>query len=818
MKRFFLLLALTLCFLPANAQYGRRQGPETAQNSDFAAFEAQSRTLFNFDWKFRLGACEGAQDPALDDSSWRQLDLPHDFRFELPWDGTLRSSANDFKPSCEGWYRKEFRADSCWKGKKVYLDFDGIMYVSDVYVNGHKVGSGEYGYIGYAPEISRYLDYDKPNVVAVYASTGAAVKSSRWYTGAGIFRDVYLVVKNPTHVVRDGVFITTPQVSPSRATIAVQVELEGHFGHDIDLKARFISPEGLVVGESRTHSDKISKAVAIEVPLPEVALANPALWSLESPSLYEAEVEVWADGLLVDRVRENFGIRKIEFTKEQGFLLNGEKIFLKGVANHHDMGALGAAAFDTGIERLFRTLKEFGYNSVRCSHNPYSRSFTRIADRMGILIVDELIDKWADDIFWGGRLPFSDYWPKMIPAWVKRDRNCPSVILWSLGNELQVRENMCGYPTGDWGVTTYRIFDVMVKRYDPTRVTTVALSPGKAGGLVFWDKEADLVKEPPELSAATEIASFNYYWRFYRQFLECNPDLIIYQSEATVREFLSPYFGMDLDKMVGIAYWGAVEYWGESNGWPKKGWDHSFFSHTLEPYPQAWLIKSGFCPEEPIVRIGVVDGAPEAEEWNDIIVGNQRYTSSWNHEKGSSQAVAVFSNADEVELIVNGRSLGRKPNNETEVGRPNVVLWDNVSYVPGKVEAVGYKNGKLWARHQIETAGKAVKLQVVPETPDSWQADGLDLQYLKVYAVDRKGRVVPDFDESLSFSLEGPATFVALDNGDHYTDELFYNVTTKKMKGGFMQLILRSKRDEAGAVRVKLTTPSLKTTVNLVTK
>ena len=176
---------------------------------------------------------------------------------------------------------------------------------------------------------------------------------------------------------------------------------------------------------------------------------------------------------------------------------------------------------------------------------------------------------------------------------------------------------------------------VMVKRYDPTRATTVAMSPGKAGGFVFWDKEADLVKAPPELSGATEVASFNYYWRFYKEFLECNPDLIIYQSEATVRELLGPYFGMDREKMVGIAYWGAMEYWGESNGWPKKGWNYSFFSHTLEPYPQAWLIKSGFEPEEPIVRIGVVDGGAEIEEWNDNLVGKQSYTSSWNFPEGS---------------------------------------------------------------------------------------------------------------------------------------------------------------------------------------
>lgn len=812
------IAALLLAVPSASAQYGRNAGPQAKPNAAFESFASQSRMLFNFDWKFRLGACEGAEDPALDDSAWRVLDLPHDFRFELPWDGTLKTSANDFKPACEGWYRKSFDADTLWRGKEVYLDFDGIMYISDVYVNGRKVGSGEYGYVGYEAEISGLLNYDKPNVVAVYAATGLTVKPSRWYTGAGIFRDVYLEVKNPTHIVRNGVYITTPEVSREAASVAVQVELTGFRGRDdIVLRTSFFAPDGTPAGKVEKHCDILSKAYSVEVQLPEAGIPQPRLWSPDAPSLYEAEVELWADGMLVDSVRESFGIRKIEFNKEHGFLINGEKLFLKGVANHHDMGALGAAAFDSGIERYFRTLKEFGYNSVRCSHNPYSRSFTRIADRMGILIVDELVDKWANDIFWGGRRPFTDCWPDMIIEWVKRDRNCPSVIMWSLGNELQVRENMTGYKTHDWGITTYRMMDVLVKRFDATRPTTVALSPGKAGGIVFWDPEAPLTMEPPELASATEVASFNYYWRFYQDFLKLKPNLIIYQSEATVRELLGPYMAMDRDKMVGIAYWGAMEYWGESNGWPKKGWNYSFFSHTLEPYPQAWLIKSGFNPEEPIVRIGVVDGGAEIEEWNDVMVGKQSYAAHWNFPAGSKQKVAVFSNGDEVELFVNGRSLGRRPNVSEDICQTNVVVYQDVPYGKGgSVEAVSYRSGKAVARHRVETAGKAVKLKVEPEAPGEWKADGLDLQYLKVYAVDRKGRVVPGFDEPLTLLLDGAASFIALDNGDHYTDELFYNVTTKRMRGGFMQVILRSTR-EPGRVSVSISTPSLKQNLELQT-
>ena len=776
---------------------------------------AQEGTLFNFDWKFRPGAQENAASPSLDDSSWRGVDLPHDFQFEQPWDPEA-SRRRGFKPSCEGWYRKRFDASGEWKGKKVYLDFDGIMYVSDVYINGEKVASGEYGYVGYDADISDHLNYDKPNVVAVYASTGHEL-SSRWYTGGGIFRDVYLKVKNPTHIVRHGIFVHTPEVSREKASVAIQVEVEGYRGHDVSIRATVVSPDGEALGTAEAECSKLTKVSCLEVPLPTVEITRPRLWSPDSPSLYGLDVEVWADGTLSDKASESFGIRKVEFSKEQGFLLNGEKLFLKGVANHHDLGALGAASYDTAIERLFMTLKQFGFNSVRCSHSPYSREFTRIADRMGILVVDELIDKWStDSMFWGGRIPFSDYWYRMIPEWIKRDRNCPSVILWSLGNELQYTERFIGFPTGDWGVTGYRMMDVLVKRYDPTRKTTVAMFPSRSGGISYKDPEADWNTNPPELATVTDVASFNYQWTLYPEFLKHAPNMIIYQSEATTRELLMPYFGMDREKMVGLAWWGAVEYWGESDGWPKKGWNYSYFSHTLEPYPQAWLIKSALEPSQPVVRVAVpVDGKAE-QMWNDILVGRQNYVSHWNFPAGSRHNVAVFTNAEEAELFLNGKSLGRKPNDNSAPEMRNVIVWQDVPYGKGgSLEAVGYNAGKAAARHKVETAGKAVRLKVEAESSQGWKGDGMGLRYLKVRAVDKKGRVVPGFDEALSVSVEGAATLLALDNGDHYTDELFHGVDCKHMKDGFMLVILRSIRGQEGPVKVKLFSPSLKTTVDL---
>ena len=817
MKKLFIGALLLSLSLGAFAQYQREGEAQAASNAPWEQIASQRRQLFNFDWKFRLGQVAGAADPALDDSAWRSLDLPHDFQFEQPWDKDVQSSSRAFNPMCEGWYRKHFTADPSWQGRQVCLEFDGIMYVSDVYVNGKKVASGEYGYLGYEVEIGKYLKYDRPNVVAVYASTGPW-NASRWYTGAGIFRDVYLEVRNATSIARHGIYVTTPEVSAARSTVALQVEVDGYQNHDASIRARILAPDGSVVGTTQAGFPEHTLRTRVEVPMPEVTVARPQLWSPDSPSLYTAEVEIWADGMLVDKASEHFGIRKLEFTQERGFLLNGEKIFLRGVANHHDLGALGAASFDTGIERLMLQLKSFGFNVIRCSHNPYSEQFTKIADRVGMLIVDELIDKWSDREYWGGREPFSAYWYKIIPEWIKRDRNSPSVILWSLGNELQNRDAWAGFPTEDWGVTTYRIFDTLVKRYDATRKTTVAMFPARAGGIYRDRPEYNTYLVPPELACVTEVASFNYRWNAYQAYLEHAPHLIIFQSEATTRELLGPYYGMDRDKMVGLAYWGAVEYWGESDGWPKKGWNYSYFSHTLEPYPQAWLMKSAFIPEEPVVRVAVAEGSEALKDWNDIIVGQQTYTSTWNFPAGSKQQVAVFSNAEQVELFVNGRSLGRKANDNTEPGTQHIVTWKDVPYGRGgSLEAVGYNAGREIARHRIETAGKAVALRVEAETPDSWEADGMDLQYLKVYAVDRKGRRVPDFSENVTVSVEGAASLLTLDDGDHYTELLSYGVDTKAMRGGFLQVILRSKR-EPGTVTVNLSSPSLKKSLSLQTR
>ena len=820
-----ILITLLSMLIPSSvimAQYQNVQEKASLVNVPLEKFVSQQKTLFNFDWKFQLVTEENKGTnfaaPALDDSSWRILDLPHDFQFEQPWT-KAGGGARGFKPMCEGWYRKSFQADPLWKGKRVVMDFGGIIYLGDVYLNGHKIASTDYGYVGIEADLTPYLHFEKENIVAVYASTGPK-KGSRWYTGGGLFRDVYLQVQNPTHIARHGIYITTPEVASDKAIVAVQVEVDGWQKHDVLVRTTVRNPEGKVVGSAHNTMPKHTHQTCTELKLPAITLKTPQLWSCNTPQLYSADVVVVADGMVVDSITEQFGIRKLEFSPEFGFKLNGEKIFLQGNANHHDLGALGAASYDRAIERMMLQLKAFGYNTIRCSHNPYSDSFARIADRVGMLIVDELTDKWSDNDYWGGRRPFTQIWSDLIIEWIKRDRNRPSIILWSLGNELQIREGWAGFKgINDWGITTYRIFNQLVKRFDDSRLTTVAMFPARAGAITRHDKDFDSYLVPPELACATEIASFNYQSDKYAAYLQHKPDLILFQSEAETNKLLEPFYNMDKKRTVGIAYWGSAEYWGESNQWPKKGWNYSFFDHTMHPYPQAYLIKSAFMPDVPEVHIGVVDAAgAESVSWNDVIVGRMTLNERSNYEPGSKQSLFTYTNAHSVELLVNGKSIGTQLNDTTKINLRNMIYWKDVPYSNGgSLEAIARdKNGNEVARHRIESAGKAVALKIEAETPTDWKADGMDLQYINVTAVDKKGRPVWTYNEPLTLQIEGSARLVALDNSDHYTSDLFNGITTKRMHQGRMQIILCSNR-ETGEVKLNVTSASLKGTLRLKT-
>ncbi|MCR5828388.1 MAG: DUF4982 domain-containing protein [Bacteroidales bacterium] len=742
------------------------------------ATAAYSREVIDIrKWDFRLDA----------EKTWRSVTIPHDFQMELPWEEEA-GGARGFKRMETGWYRTTFVAGKDWEGECVLLDFEGVGMQADIWVNGQQAGEIDYGYIGGCFDIRALLKYGSENEILVKTFTGEA-EGSRWYTGGGLFRPVHLIVKSPISIAEKGIYITTPMISEQRAEVNLQITMDGYRASvvPVDATVEIFDPDGKLVAETSHAAPMRNNLMHVEFNIYPIFVENPKLWSCEEPWLYTAKVTLRNGTRELDCVSEHFGFRTIEFGQPYGFKLNGKKVFLKGIANHHDLGALGAAVYDGALERMIIRLKEFGFNHIRTSHNPYSKSLLDLADKYGILVVDELYDKWMTQPgqWWIGRYPFTASWFNHEREWIKRDRNHPCVIAWSLGNETQNEERRTGFPeTSDWGVTTWRVMKTFGQRYDDTRPYTAAMHPTRRGGIYKNDDRFDVEVYAPELACATDFASFNYRHMNYRQYLEHDPYLNIYQSEATTSELAVPFFNMDYDQMIGLAYWGAIEYWGESDGWPKKGWNYSFFNSALEPYPQAYLIKSAF-DDTPLVHIAVVDGTKSQIEWNDVLSGKTPMSESWNREKGSLQQIYTFTNADEVELFVNGKSLGRQSNDRSSIERRNVIFWKDVPYGNGgSVVAVARTAGREVARHRIETTGKAVALKAVRENLDG------ELEYVRVYAVDSKGRNVRDSQAEVLFSLEGGAQIVAVDNQDHYTDELF-DVNPKAMHNGFVMAIVR---------------------------
>ena len=772
----------------------RQVTAEAADSKAEAVAPGRSVQSLDRGWKFRWGKSAGVEKDSFDASAWKTVDLPHDAQFEQPW--TKGSGARGFKPMGECWYRNSFKTDGAWAGRRVFLDFGGILCVGDVFVNGRKVHATDYGYLGFEVDVTKALrPVGEDNVVAVWAGTGKT-GGSRWYTGAGLYRTARIVVKPEVSVARHGLFVRTPEVSDEQATVAVTVELDGFRGKGnqskLVVKTTLADAEGKTVAANEVRAPW-SKLRHQEVAVPALEIAKPRRWDVDSPYLYTATVALELDGVEIDRVSTRFGVRTLEFDAAFGFRLNGKKVFLKGMSNHHDMGPVGAAAFPSAIRRQFETMKRFGYNAIRCSHNPYSEEFYALADEIGLLVVDELIDKWSDKDYWFGRRPFTSLWPSLITEWVKRDRNHASVVAWSLGNEFQMSEHLCGYDGfGDWGVTMYRIMRPAVLRWDPTRALTVAMFPARAGAVGRRDPGFNDNPRAPELSLVTDFGSFNYQWPAYASYVKNAPGLNVFQSEATVRELLAPYLGMDRAHSVGCSYWGAIEYWGESNGWPKKGWNYSFFSHTLEAYPSAYLIKSAMT-DEPVVRIAVEAGKAQSEMWNDVQVGVRNEVSAWEGTPGKAAAVRVYTNAESVELFLNGKSLGEKRNDGVEFKDVNTVAFE-VPFAPGTLLAVAKRGGREVARHEVRTAaGPAVRLEVEVERADAIRANGTDLVYVRCRAVDANGTTVPSAKNRVAFAAEGAASFYACDNGDHYTDELFTpEVNAKGLKNGFILAVFRA--------------------------
>ena len=741
----------------------------------------------NQGWQFHRGDVKNIAELKSTQSGDDVVNLPHDFLIGQDWvapDASERPDNSDagsnvrsrlssrgFKEMGIGWYRYELTPKDEWKGKRIVLDFQGIMLVGDVYLNGQRIGGTDYGYLGFDIDLSKLLKWGQTNEIAVKADTQNP-NNSRWFTGAGLYRDVNLIVTNKDlFFPRHPLFIRTQdnrEVKIKAEIINQQKVAKGQTAAKMPVGVRILDADGKVVAEQKNDIHFNAKWRDREYELPSISLENAKLWSPDSPYLYTAEVTLYDnEGNIADQIKEPFGVRTIEIIPQKGLLVNGKKVLLKGYANHHTLGALGAAAYPRAIEKRLKLMKEFGMNHIRTSHNPYSEDFLKLCDKYGILVVDELYDKWLTQ-YAGGRVEWESLWQKDVPEWVKRDRNHPSVVMWSLGNELQQYSNL---PFNDWGVTAYKLQKELLHRYDDTRLTTVAMHPR------YRNLETDSI--PADLAIETEVNSYNYRYMYFPGDSKRYPEKTFYQSEASVAAMGPNFYEMDRDKVIGLAYWGAIDYLGESMGWPVKGWNQGVFDLSLQPKPDAYFVKSMFT-DEPTVHIGVIEKSGGNIQWNGINVSAGKLSENWNREAGEQVSLYTYTNGDEVELFLNGKSLGVKKNSNDPKFRARI-KWDNIAYAPGTLVAVAKKNGKVVARHQIETTGEAVALKLVPDA-ENWHADGKDLMHVRIYAVDKKGRRVLNMKDAkafdkLTFTVKGDANIVAVDNGNIASDELHIGKT-----------------------------------------
>ena len=741
----------------------------------------------NQGWQFHRGDVKNIAELKSTQSGDDVVNLPHDFLIGQDWvapDASERPDNSDagsnvrsrlssrgFKEMGIGWYRYELTPKDEWKGKRIVLDFQGIMLVGDVYLNGQRIGGTDYGYLGFDIDLSKLLKWGQTNEIAVKADTQNP-SNSRWFTGAGLYRDVNLIVTNKDlFFPRHPLFIRTQgnrEVKIKAEIINQQKVAKGQTAAKMPVGVRILDADGKVVAEQKNDIHFNAKWRDREYELPSISLENAKLWSPDSPYLYTAEVTLYDnEGNIADQIKEPFGVRTIEIVPQKGLLVNGKKVLLKGYANHHTLGALGAAAYPRAIEKRLKLMKEFGMNHIRSSHNPYSEDFLKLCDKYGILVVDELYDKWLTQ-YAGGRVDWESLWQKDVPEWVKRDRNHPSVVMWSLGNELQQYSNL---PFNDWGVTAYKLQKELLHRYDDTRLTTVAMHPR------YRNLETDSI--PADLAIETEVNSYNYRYMYFPGDSKRYPEKTFYQSEASVAAMGPNFYEMDRDKVIGLAYWGAIDYLGESMGWPIKGWNQGVFDLSLQPKPDAYFVKSMFT-DEPTVHIGVIEKSGGNIQWNGINVSAGKLSENWNREAGEMVSLYTYTNGDEVELFLNGKTLGVKKNSEDPKLRSRI-KWDDIAYAPGTLVAVAKKNGKVVARHQIETTGEAVALKLVPDV-ETWHADGKDLMHVRIYAVDKKGRRVLNMKDAkafdkLTFTVKGDANIVAVDNGNIASDELHIGKT-----------------------------------------
>lgn len=725
---------------------------------------------FDFDWRFALNDQPGAEEPGFNDAHWRLLDVPHDFSIEHPFDSTYPTGAGGgYTYSGIGWYRKHFKTAPGFTGKKVWVLFDGVYRNSEVWINGHYLGIRPYGYSSFYYDLTPYLKpAGQENIMAVKVNTSEQ-PNSRWYTGSGIYRHVWLIAKNKLHIDQWGVFASTAGANNDKASIDISIALrnENNVDQSCTVITKLINAAGKEAAKaeskvqaSRGMAQKIEQSLSIN---------KPALWSVEQPALYQLQIEVRSGGTVVDKYVSSFGIRTAHFDPDKGFLLNGKHVKLKGVNNHHDGGPPGAAVLDGTYKRRLQLLKSMGCNALRMSHNPPSPELLAYADSLGFVVIDEIFDEWMDGKTQAGYAPqFSTWYEKDVENWIRRDRNHPSVIAWSIGNEVREQYNK------EHALKIMPMLITAARTYDTTRPFTAAcneiLNVNSSGMADLLDvvgynyQEAyyktDHEKYPNRVIMGTETVIYPYHpgscWqlRSYEQWLEGQ------LKDYVAGEFL--WTGFDYIGEAGIGDVGAgCEFWKKWPNWPWRGASCGVLDMCGFPKPAYWFRKA-LWNEEPMVHIAV-QTEPSARDRNLCPFWSwPKVETHWNHDKkGDTLAVHVYTNVPEVELKLNGRSLGTRT---WDLKNEAFLFWE-VPYEPGKLEAIGKTADGRTVSFAVQTAGEPAAIALSPDRK-VLKANRQDLCYVAVQLLDANGIPVPFAGNHITFEVTGAGKLCAVGNGN----------------------------------------------------
>lgn len=795
---------------------------------------------FTEGWKFYLGDDSIAYNAQYDDAKWRILDLPHDWSIEA--DFSLKNPATPgggALPGGIGWYRKDFVVDKSDEGKNVYIDFDGIYWNSKVWINGHLLGERPNGYISFRYDLTPYIKVGERNVIAVRVDNSKQ-PNSRWYSGSGIYRNVMLVTTNALHVDLWGTYVTTPTVTKDNAEIKIETNIKNSsdLSQTFELYSILIDKDGKeIAGINNSESVGVGENISMNQSL---KVSNPILWSIDNPYLYKIVTRIEQNGKLVDEYETPLGIRYFSFDPNKGFFLNGESVKIKGVCNHHDLGFLGAAVNTRAIERQLEILKEMGCNGIRTSHNPPAPELLDLCDKMGFIVMDEAFDMWRKK---KSPYDYSQYFPEWherdLTDLILRDRNHPSIFMWSIGNEILEQWSHINADTLDLqqanmvlnfantlnkkdidakelhvnSLLTIKLADI-AKKLDPTRPITTGNNETEPSNHIFR-------------SGAMDIIGFNYHENNWVNFHEKFPNQKLIITESTSGLMSRGYYEMPSDSMnIWPERWDkpfecpvhhCSSYdnchvpWGSTHEdtWRLvKNYDHisgvylwTGFDYLGEPTPFWWPSRSSY--------FGVIDlaGFPKdiyymyQSEWTNKDV--LHIFPHWNWKEGQIVDIwAYFNNADEVELFLNGLSLGKKAK-EKDVYH---VFW-RVPFQKGTLKAVSYKDGKEVLTREVKTTGDPISIKLTADR-QTIKADGKDLSFITVEALDAEGNPVPVADNLINFTIEGDGFIAGTDNGDP-TDPNSLKKPSRKLFSGKALAVVQSHK-KAGKIILKATSSNLK--------